>query len=90
MSEYYTIRPLRWRKVFQDWRQAYEAGNYAVVRVRQDCDPALPWDTWRWEYSFCEYYDESSTECASATEGKNAAQQDWLNRLLPSLKPVKE
>lgn len=67
------------------WESDSAHGGYEVSRTREDCDPARPWQPWRWGYCFAEYYNEASTECASAAEGKQLAEQHWQEYLLPAL-----
>jgi hypothetical protein len=90
--EAYTIAPLKWEKDFSEERQQFRAsvpmGSYTVSRTRKDWDENLPWESWKWAYCFDEYYDEGESDCDSAKDGKELAWKDWLNRIMPALKPV--
>lgn len=100
MTQLYKIRPLKWKRNFSDYAQTYESdaadGDYRVTRHRLDCevhencqvDSHGEWGEWRWEYCFCEYYDESWTECANPTEGKAAAEAHWQQRMIAGLEAV--
>ena len=88
-NELYSIKPLEWIESSSEWEHAFSAdvglGTYRVACIREDCDETKPWQSWRWEYEFREYYDEGSCECESAAAGKLAAWKDWQKRLLPNL-----
>ncbi len=97
MTQQYEIKPLRWNKNFYSWQQSYRAdtpfGSYVVSRHREYCDDdsipdeQLKWNGWQWSYCFCEYYDESTgTHCKSAAEGKEKANEAWVDRLVDALK----
>lgn len=92
IEEQYTIAPLKWGKDFSEDSQRYTSsvpmGRYSVWRHRQDFDPKQPWESWRWDYCFDEYYDEGEYSCDSAKDGKDAAWKNWLERILPALKPI--
>lgn len=86
----YTVLPLAWKKSFCDWQQQYEAvtpfGRYQVKRIREGCEAGKPWQHWEWDYCFCEYYDEGSSQCDNARAGMESAQSHWDGRILPCLK----
>lgn len=88
-GDLFSIRPLAWTKNFQDWRQEWSAqvpmGSYKVARIREECDPEKPWQSWQWEYCFDEYYDEGNAACKNPEDGKNLAWADWLKRITPAL-----
>lgn len=97
---YWTIKPLKWKREFNDYSQTYQSdsahGGYRVTRHRRDCeehdrcqiDSHGEWGSWRWEYCFCEYYDELYSDCANAKEGKVAAEAHWRGYLIAGLKPA--
>lgn len=97
----YQIKPLRWKRHFNNYSQTYEAnaahGGYRVTRHRNECeehencneDSHGGWQSWRWEYCFCEYYDESTIECATVKAGKAAAEDHWREYLAAGLIEVK-
>lgn len=97
VEQTYKIRPLKWKREFKDYEQVYQSdsahGGYRVVRYRQDCekhdrcqiDAHGTWGPWRWEYSFAEYRNEASIQCANPKEGKTAAEADWREYLLAGL-----
>src|SRR5687767_9735195 len=99
-TQLYRIKPLKWKRSFNDYQQAYESdaadGGYRVTRTREDCekhenceiDSHGKWGSWRWEYCFCEYYDELYAECATVEEGKAAAEADWRRRIEAALEPA--
>ena len=89
----FSIRPLKWKKNFQDWQEEWNAcvpmGDYYVKRNREDCEPDQPWEGWKWGYSFAEYHDEEEAACNSFGEGKQLAMKDWTGRITPALKEEK-
>lgn len=97
----YRIKPLKWvRKPDMSLKNAvrYDAdvsgATYSVERVIDwgDDDNAKPTPTGEWRLSYClaEYYDEGSGIWQTAKACREAAEQDWLSRLLPSLELVEQ
>ena len=99
-GEVFTIRPLKWKRGFTEYSQTYASdaahGGYQVTRFREDCEDHEncqieshgKWLSWKWEYCFCEYYNEASIECANAKEGKIAAENHWREYLKAGLELI--
>lgn len=54
-------------------------GSYTVKRVDGT--------GWQWGYCFDEYYDEDNFSCDSEADGKNAAENNWQERIAPIIAP---
>ena len=82
----YTIKPFNWIEStdYNDCKTYMVNVPFGYYRVTE-----LSADTWRYEYCFDEYYDESYGGFSTETEVKEGCWRNWLSWLEPALE-VKE
>lgn len=87
----YIIKPLIWSgedPVFDSNNQYSTKGYYAKVPMGSYSINANSRGRFDVSYCFDEYYDEGEFEAETIEEAKNKAQEDFIQRILPSLEEV--
>lgn len=86
----FTIRPLKWKRgawtPFQHTLVAHvPMGRYYIEEKRDS--KTMKWGKPELSWCFDEYYDQGRAGwCHSIKEGKQVAEYDWLDRIMPALK----